>query len=73
MSDNETKCKGCGCPIVWAVNPENKKVPLDKRAAVYELLPEGRCKRTFRSFVNHFITCPEREQFKKKPDAEEVW
>lgn len=70
------KCKGCGASIIWAVNENGKRVPLDAKAPIYVLLAtasldEERCVRD-RSprYVSHFSTCPKANEFsgsKRKP------
>jgi hypothetical protein len=64
-------CKGCGRPIVWAVNPKTgKKVPLDPSAQVYHVRTEGgvvQCLQDERTtvMVNHFQTCSKANEFNK--------
>lgn len=72
-------CKGCGAPLVWAVNPATgKRVPLDARSVVYQLVeqlqvgaePKLEAIRKPNHFVSHFQTCPKAAEFsrsKKKP------
>lgn len=65
-----TACKGCGNPIVWAVNPATgKRVPLDPKAPIYRVveLPNGECEALRESdgelMVSHFSTCPKANDF----------
>ena len=37
MSD-ETRCKGCGKPMVWGITKDGKKIPLDPRAPTYRFV-----------------------------------
>jgi hypothetical protein len=68
-------CKGCGKPIVWALNPKSGKcVPIDASPVVYrvyqtqngqvECLPEHPGEDTFG--VNHFTTCTKANDFHKR-------
>lgn len=57
---NRARCKGCGRTIEWW-----RKVP--RAPTPFEEPPEAPGK-----IVNHFITCPKREQFKKPPSPEKV-
>ena len=44
-------CRGCAAPIYWITHRNGKKTPYDA---------EGET-----AGVNHFVTCPRREQFKR--------
>lgn len=61
-------CRGCGKPIVWGIDPDGKKIPLDPRAPVYALnhLPVGgdpHVERDHDSMVSHFATCSKANDF----------
>ena len=69
---NDSFCKGCGAPIVWATSSTGKSIPLDPRAKVYSVVPErGRLIAVEplsavigeRFMVSHFTTCPKANQF----------
>jgi len=64
-------CRSCGCPIIWAVTPNGKKIPLDARAPTFVLDRNGEKTdgipqalsgkmddRGLRAYVSHFSTCP---------------
>ena len=65
----ESKCKGCGAPIVWGIcNVSGKKIPLDLRPQVYRLSEqEGEVLAIRQSStvfgVSHFATCPKANNF----------
>lgn len=44
-------CRGCATAIVWLVHRNGKKTPYDAEGDT--------------AGVNHFITCPKRENFKR--------
>lgn len=60
-------CKGCGKPILWAKTRDGKRIPLDPKPPVYMTSdPDSDfvlCERQRRSYVSHFATCPEANQF----------
>jgi hypothetical protein len=68
-------CRGCGKPIVWGTTPEGKKIPLDPRPPVYELVQSHpgnqrnpdpvNARRIIDAFVSHFATCPKANDFSK--------
>ena len=65
-----TPCRGCGRPIVWAVDPTGQRIPLDPRPPVYHVNLEdpanpgsARCSRSSTGMVSHFATCPEAGRF----------
>jgi hypothetical protein len=65
---NTVPCKGCGKPIIFLKTKAGKTMPLDARAAVYEvkkdfsgqpyadLVSEG-------FHVSHFLTCTKANDF----------
>jgi len=66
-------CRGCGANITWAVTEDGKKIPLDMRPPVYELMTMNpfdanraltamRLDRA-RFGVSHFATCPKANDF----------
>ena len=67
------KCRGCGAEITWAVTAEGKKIPLDMRPPIYEIMiaepfnPHAEIKAVrvdkHRVGVTHFATCPKADQF----------
>ena len=64
-------CRGCGKSMIWALDSDGKKIPLDPRAVVYNLrLDEDQgeivADRTDLAMVNHFATCSEANTMKKK-------
>jgi len=70
-------CRACGCPVLFAVNPETgRRIPLDARATTYTVhvvdgVPTIKAKTTGadRAYVSHFCTCPDGQQFSKsKPN-----
>lgn len=69
------QCKGCGKPIIWGVTDDGKRIPLDPKPPVYQLLG-GDGGRTFRAtggfFVSHFATCPKANDFSsnRKPQGD---
>ena len=68
-------CKGCGKPIVRGVTADGKRIPLDPRAAVYQVLDYGGRVQATRTgllasaegvsqcMVTHFATCPKASEF----------
>ena len=65
-------CRGCGKPIVWAIDPDGKRIPLDPKPPVYRLWPSGctvnstdqdQCQRDRGAMVSHFATCPDANRF----------
>lgn len=62
-----SKCKGCGKPITWGIDPEGKRIPLDPSAPVYAYASETQqCERTGLALVSHFATCPDANKFSKE-------
>ena len=69
-------CKSCGIPIIWAISPNGKKIPLDARAPTFILdrnrevtdgLPQAR---RHRAYVSHFSTCPDATKHSKTKAAQ---
>jgi hypothetical protein len=69
MAHETSNCKGCGRRIIWSRSTETgKTVPLDmKETTVFRLTEDGGAEPVGGVHLNHFITCPEREQFRRKP------
>ena len=66
----ESKCKGCGAPIVWGIcNVSGKKIPLDLRPQVYRIVAlangdvEALKEDPAEFGVSHFATCPMANNF----------
>ncbi len=60
-------CAGCGAGIQMVLGPKGKLIPLETRLRhhVFEVSADGlSCKWVGRGFLNHFVTCPKRDQFK---------
>lgn len=72
-------CRGCGKEIVWAETNHGKKIPLDPKALVFSVLPQGSGLIAVkpsggpigeRFMVSHWATCPNANDFHKpKPAA----
>lgn len=65
------KCKGCGKEIVWALDENDHKIPLDLTSPVYMLLEKlsdgtHRVRRDKSSAVTHFATCRRANDFSRK-------
>lgn len=66
-------CKGCGNPVVWAVNPATgKTVPLDPSGIIYKVVEKDdgtvealQCDKGEGYMVSHFNTCPDANSFSK--------
>ena len=70
-------CRGCGKKIIWGETEDGKKIPLDPRPPVYEVLRTASGEKTpiirrTDCYVSHFATCPKASEFsgskKKKGD-----
>jgi len=66
----ETKaCKTCGASIIWAESAAGKSTPLDSKSEtlswVYLKHGQPHC-RQVRVHRNHFATCPNADQHRKK-------
>lgn len=57
---NRAKCKGCGRTIEWWRKVPGPVIPFEE-----PIEAPGK-------MVNHFVTCPKREAFKKAPSKEVV-
>jgi len=72
-----TPCRGCGKPIVFAINKDTGMViPLDPKPPVYAVVEEADgeivCKRLELAMVSHFATCSKANEFSgknRKPDG----
>lgn len=68
-----SECRGCGRKILWARTSDGKPIPLDAIAPVYLVAevesPERgdnlTATRAHNAYVSHFVTCPQRDQFRK--------
>ena len=62
---------------MMATGPKGKAIPLETRNmhAVYRLIVDAedpektRCEEVARGYLNHFVTCPKRDDFKRRTDA----
>lgn len=66
------ECRGCGKLIIWGIQENGVKVPLDPSAPVYVLLEKqgpGRAQKIMRVpdeyMVSHFKTCPNANEFSR--------
>jgi hypothetical protein len=64
----------CGRQIVWGINAEGKRVPLDPRPIIYAVLRRGLpggvlVTRARLALVSHFATCPDAKTFSKAGGA----
>ncbi len=63
---NFSVCKGCNNNIVWGITEDGTRIPLDPRAAVYDVEEvEGvvQATRDRTAMVTHFATCPKASDF----------
>ena len=73
-----TPCRGCGKPIVFGLTENGKRIPLDPRPPVYQIVTDGdagppdivRLAQHFdasalraTAMVSHFATCPKASEF----------
>lgn len=64
-----SNCRGCGKEIIWGVNLEGKKIPLDPAPPVYVSMGNTGITngmvvtRDPDAMVSHFATCPEANEF----------
>lgn len=64
---SESKCKGCGNPILWARSPNGRMIPMDPKPVVYKIQGGNAYPQPREVFViSHFITCKDRDQFSNK-------
>lgn len=68
-------CRGCGKAILWGETQTGAKIPLDNTVPIYRL--EWQTNRMVaireeKAFVSHFVTCPQRDRFKKKKPKQQV-
>jgi hypothetical protein len=68
---NTRPCKACRATIFFAAVAGGKLQVLDAKAPVFELLPDGTCRRAdaARFFVSHWSTCPHRDDVKAEQAA----
>ena len=67
----DSKCRGCGKKIIWAITAEGKNIPLEAVAPVFAVdeytLDDGvvvnLARRAERTFVSHFSVCPKANEF----------
>ena len=63
MSEQESKCRGCGKPIKWA-QIDGKKIPIDLKPPVYYRGDDGEWHRfAGEAGVSHFATCSDANKF----------
>jgi hypothetical protein len=76
------KCKSCGAEIIWAINENGKRVPLDAKnfipKGLFTLEAEGRdydkppravavgTKPLGLIYQTHYATCPDADQWRRK-------
>lgn len=74
MTDERTRCAGCGKTIVWGTIPSATggppiRVPLDPTPAVYRLVKRHGARtevaRDNSAMVSHFATCPKAAEFSR--------
>lgn len=74
---NTDTCKGCGAAIIWTLSPNGARLPVDAKAlpngSYYQLEDRGEATPGAVSVpvrdlhLSHFVTCPHRAQFSRKP------
>ena len=68
MVGKVSKCRSCGADIIWALNDNGVKTPLNaKRAIFYKIDKTSETVVQHYGHINHFITCPQRDKWRKKP------
>lgn len=61
------RCRVCPTPVTFAADEHGKLQVLDLKAPVYELLPDGTCRRVQGVYlVSHWSTCSHREEVKTR-------
>lgn len=60
------KCKACGADMKWAVTFNGTKVPLSVKSRELRFVLMGETFQQRETWLNHFIDCPDRDQFRKK-------
>lgn len=72
---NERACRGCGRKVIFARDSNGKVQCLDAVSPVYLVEfaqahgEPDTCTRATTAFVSHFVTCPQREQFRKPKEG----
>lgn len=80
MKPSEASCRGCGKRIVWGISKDGKRIPLDPKPPVYDVLriteldvhwPRVEMDtvpvvRNEEAYVSHFATCPNASDFSGK-------
>mgnify|MGYP001597955459 FL=1 len=69
-------CKGCGKEVLWAVDDNGTKHPLDTTPPTYVAIEDAQKKGVFRAvrsmaYVSHFATCPMASTFSKRSKPQE--
>lgn len=65
MSADKGTCKGCGKAILWSTNNAGKAVPFDAKPTDVLMHPDAPAPIVAQAHVNHFVTCPNVDQFRK--------
>lgn len=62
-------CRGCGAEIIWALTVEGNRMPLNAQFEgrfILEPNPDGAPLATVKAtYISHFATCPQADQFRK--------
>ena len=71
-----TLCKGCSKEILWAIDDNGTKHPLDTTPPTYVVIEDAKKKGAFRAvrsmaYVSHFATCPLANTFSKRNKPKE--
>lgn len=74
-----TICRGCGAPIIWAVTPNGKRIPINPEPHPTGNIELDTTHRPTRATVHsqgplgvdtlylaHFATCPNADRFRKR-------